>query len=156
MWLVARRVAEIYSNLAAGRTSHGDPLRPLVDLLNDDAAYRTSEHVAQDRQYWIRALAAPPEPGSLTFSDRSPVHSGHFLRHSAFLPVESVVALQAAAKRAGTNLARLLSAATAVLVWFFSSCISCRCFQQRHEDVRTMQQPIACTSQLMKHEFQLI
>jgi len=116
MWLVARRVAEIYSKLAAGRASHDDPLRPLVDLLDDDAGYRTSERVAQDRRYWIKALAAPPESGSLTFSDRSPVHSKRFLRDSTYLPHASVVALRATAKRAGTNLARLLSAATAILL----------------------------------------
>src|SRR5262249_31152186 len=33
MWLVARRVAEIYSQLAAGNVSQGEALRPLADLL---------------------------------------------------------------------------------------------------------------------------
>lgn len=60
MWLVARRVAEIYSALAAGQVSQGKSLRPLTDLLDGDAEYRTSEQIAQDRQYWIKALAAPP------------------------------------------------------------------------------------------------
>ncbi len=75
MWLVAHRVAEIYSDLAAGRASQGDALRPLIDLLDDDASYRASEQLAQDRQHWIKALAAPPEAGSLTLSERAPVHS---------------------------------------------------------------------------------
>src|ERR1041385_1549456 len=79
MWLVARRAAEIYSQRATG-TSQAAPLRPLTDLLNDDARYRTSDRIARDRQYWIKALAVRPEPGSLTLSHRSLVHSGRFIR----------------------------------------------------------------------------
>ena len=106
MWLVAHRVAEIYSDLAAGRAPQGDTLRPLIDLLDDDAQYQASEQRAQDRQHWIKALAAPPEPGSLTFSERAPVHSQRFIRKSAELPNATVAALRAMAERAGTNLAR--------------------------------------------------
>jgi len=35
-WLVARRVADIYSALASGRTGPGNQFRPLSDLLEDE------------------------------------------------------------------------------------------------------------------------
>ena len=39
-----------------------------------------------DRQYWSEALAARPEPGSLTLSDRPSARSASFLRETAYLP----------------------------------------------------------------------
>jgi NRPS condensation-like uncharacterized protein len=42
MWLVARRVAEVYTALCAGESSQGEAFGSLSDLLNEDAAYRAS------------------------------------------------------------------------------------------------------------------
>jgi hypothetical protein len=49
MWLVARRVAEVYSALCAGERSQGDAFGPLSDLLNEDVAYRASAQLDEDR-----------------------------------------------------------------------------------------------------------
>ena len=86
MWLVARRVADVYTGLCAGRAADGDALGSLTALLNEDAAYLASEQFAKDRQYWTDALAARPEPGSLTLSDRPSVRPENFLRETAYLP----------------------------------------------------------------------
>ena len=86
MWLVARRVADVYTGLCAGRAADGDALGALTVLLNEDAGYLASEQFEKDRQYWSEALAARPEPGSLTLSDRSSVPPQNFLRETAYLP----------------------------------------------------------------------
>src|SRR5258708_607919 len=52
MWLVARRVAEVYTALCAGESSQGDAFGSLNDLLNEDVAYRGSGQFEQDRHYW--------------------------------------------------------------------------------------------------------
>ena len=77
MWLVARRVAEVYTSLCAGAAAARRRVRSAgALLLDEDAAYRASEQFAEDRQYWNDALAARPEPGSLTLSRRPSAKSG--------------------------------------------------------------------------------
>jgi hypothetical protein len=120
MWLLARRAAAIYSKLACApdvrEGALGAALGPYTALLGDDAAYRASDLGTKDRHHWLRALSDLPEPGSLTFSERPPVHSPHFLRATTHLAEEEVVALGATARRAGTDLTRLLIAAAAILL----------------------------------------
>jgi hypothetical protein len=70
MWLVARRVAEVYSALCAGERPQGDAFGSLNDLLSEDVAYRASAQLDEDRHHWREALAMRPEPGSLTLSSR--------------------------------------------------------------------------------------
>ena len=57
MALVARRLADVYTKLKVGPAGLGGVFGKLTDLLDEDAAYRTSEQFAEDRQY----LARPPE-----------------------------------------------------------------------------------------------
>ena len=52
MWLVARRVAEVYSALCAGQVAHGDAFGSLRACSNEDAAYRASGQLDEDRHYW--------------------------------------------------------------------------------------------------------
>jgi nonribosomal peptide synthetase DhbF len=66
--LVARRVAGVYTALAAGRTADASTFGSLPLALEEEAAYRASERFEQDRQFWTDCLAALPEPASL--SDR--------------------------------------------------------------------------------------
>ena len=86
MWLVARRVAEVYSNLCAGETEQVRAFGSLTALLDEDSNYRASGQLALDRQYWSEALAARPEPGTLTFSNRPSTEPEKFLRATAYLP----------------------------------------------------------------------
>ena len=116
MWLVARRVAEVYTALCAGESSRGDAFGPLSGLLNEDAAYRASAQLDEDRHYWRDALAARPEPGSLTLSSRPSSKPGDFLRATAYVPSSCELALRTLAARSRTTLARVMTAATAVFL----------------------------------------
>ena len=55
MWLVARRVAEIYTQLGRGAAQDG-AFGSLAALVEEDAAYRASEQFRQDREYWLDQL----------------------------------------------------------------------------------------------------
>ena len=99
MWLVARRVAEIYSELCAGREPQGEAFGSLAALLDEDAAYRASGQFDSDRQYWRDALAARPEPGRLTLSDRPSTRSASFLRETLMVPRSCEEALRGLAAR---------------------------------------------------------
>ncbi len=116
MWLVARRVAEVYTALCAGGPSHDDAFGSLSDLLNEDAAYRASAQLDEDRHYWRDALAARPEPGSLTLSSRLSTKSGSFLRATAYVPSSCEIELRALATHSRTTLARVMTAATAMFL----------------------------------------
>ena len=116
MWLVARRVAEVYTALCAGEPSQGDAFGSLSDLLNEDVAYRASGQLDEDRHYWREALAARPEPGSLTLSSRPSSKPGNFLRATAYVPSSCEIALRTLAARSRTTLARVMTAATAMFL----------------------------------------
>ncbi|MFI6015635.1 amino acid adenylation domain-containing protein [Streptomyces sp. NPDC051243] len=60
--LLGRRLAEIYSALAAGETEVTRVFGPLKDLLDDEAEYRASDAFAADRAYWVEHFADRPEP----------------------------------------------------------------------------------------------
>src|ERR1043165_6836215 len=108
MWLIARRVAEVYTALCAGEPPQGDAFGSFHDLLDEDAAYRASAEFEQDRQYWRDALAARPEPGSLTLSSRPSSRPGRFLRATAYVPASCEAALCKLAARTRTTLARVM------------------------------------------------
>ncbi|MBH1938264.1 AMP-binding protein [Streptomyces sp. AV19] len=55
--LVDRRVAEVYTSLAAGTDPGPSPFGRLTDLVAKDTAYRTSAVHDRDRAYWRRRLA---------------------------------------------------------------------------------------------------
>jgi hypothetical protein len=48
MWLIARRTANLYTQLAVGRTTQDGSFGSLAVLLEEDAAYRASEQFALD------------------------------------------------------------------------------------------------------------
>ncbi|MEV6943131.1 amino acid adenylation domain-containing protein [Streptomyces sp. NPDC051172] len=108
--LLARRVADAYSALAAG-TPHTPPTAPLAPLVAADEAYRAGQRRATDRQFWTSALADRPGPVSL--SARPPHVAGRFLRRTGHLPQTAGDLVHAAAEQAGTRWSRVLLAATA-------------------------------------------
>src|SRR5262245_10347873 len=63
MWLVARRVAEVYTALGAGSAVGDVAPGSFAVLLEQDAAYRQSARFGQDRQFWLDALSDWPDPG---------------------------------------------------------------------------------------------
>ena len=64
--LVARRVAEVYTDLVAGRYLSEGFFGGIASLLEEDATYRASEQFTRDRQFWLDYLADGPEPISLS------------------------------------------------------------------------------------------
>ncbi len=116
MWLMARRLANVYTKLCIGGSSHEDLFGSLSVLLEEDIAYRASGQFRQDRQYWMDLLAARPEPGSLTLSDRPPSKPSSFLRETAYLQQSSVDGLRSIARGKGNSLVLAMSAATAIFL----------------------------------------
>ena len=114
MWLVARRLAQVYTRLSIDRSAHEESFGSLDVLLKDDLAYRASEQFAQDRKYWGDYLVDRPEPVSLGAS--TPTKSNGFLRLTAYLPVSTVNHLRSLANKTGTNLSRIVAAAAAIFL----------------------------------------
>ena len=116
MWLVARRLAQVYTRLSNGRSVPEEPSCSLAVLLNDDAAYRAADQLAIDREFWCDYLVDRPESVSLGARVSSVVQSNGFLRETAYLPLSTVNRLRSIACQAGTNFSRIMSAATAIFL----------------------------------------
>ncbi|MFZ2139328.1 MAG: amino acid adenylation domain-containing protein, partial [Xanthobacteraceae bacterium] len=114
MWLVARRLAQVYTRLSIDPSAHEESFGSLDVLLKDDLAYRASEQFAQDRKYWGDYLVDRPEPVSLGAS--TPTKSNGFLRLTAYLPASTVNHLRSLANKTGTNLSRIVAAAAAIFL----------------------------------------
>src|SRR5262245_58333012 len=113
--LIARRMADVYTALAAGLTADAPPFSSLPPLLEDDARYRASKTFEQDRQYWIASLADLPEPASL--GDGSWSKSSGFIRHTGLLSFSTIEHLHSIAHRAGGSLAQFITAVSAIFVY---------------------------------------
>ncbi|MEU3751624.1 amino acid adenylation domain-containing protein [Streptomyces olivoreticuli] len=110
--LVGRRVAEVYTALAAGREPSANPFGTLRELVDEEAAYRTGEHLAADRDFWRERLAGRPDPVSLSDGPAAP--AGTVLRRTGTLPAGTMDRLGKAAHAAAkATWAELLIAATA-------------------------------------------
>ncbi|MCA6090795.1 condensation domain-containing protein [Streptomyces sp. SCA3-4] len=81
--LVARRVADVHTALAAGREPDPSPFGRLADLVEEDTAYRASAAHDRDRDHWLRHLAG--RPAAPTLAGRAAPPSPATLRHSAHL-----------------------------------------------------------------------
>src|ERR1700730_14502640 len=114
MGLIARRVANVYTQLTNGRSTRDSSFGSLAVLLEEDAVYRASEQFAQDRRYWIDYLANRPEP--VTLRGRASSDSRGFLRNTAYLPHRGADDLRSIANRTGTSVAQIISAATAIFL----------------------------------------
>nr|WP_232028865.1 non-ribosomal peptide synthetase [Streptomyces lincolnensis] len=108
--LLAARVADAYTALAAG-TTPAPPPAPLAALVAEDAAYQAGERHATDRAYWTHALADRPEPVGL--STRPTQVAGRFERRTGHLPHTAGDLVHAVAAQAGTRWSRVVLAATA-------------------------------------------
>jgi len=83
MWLIRRRLAEIYSALARGAPHMGEPFGDWTSALQQEQAYRSSAQFAADRRYWLERFADRAEP--VSFVDRPATPSERFLRQTAYL-----------------------------------------------------------------------
>src|SRR5499427_1927993 len=114
MWLIARRVANVYTQLKIERTTRDGSFGSLAVLLEEDAAYRASKQFAQDRRYWTDYLANRPEP--VTLRGRALSDSRRFLRNTAYLPHQDVDDLRSIAHSTGTSVAQIISTVTAIFL----------------------------------------
>ncbi len=111
VWLIARRVAEVYSSIANDLTDSGRAFDSLQLLIENEQAYRASEHFVKDRRYWLECLAEMPEPVSL--ANQPPVKSSSFLRQTAYIQSADADMLRAVANRTNATLSQLIIAAIA-------------------------------------------
>ncbi|WP_338861074.1 amino acid adenylation domain-containing protein [Mycetohabitans rhizoxinica] len=106
-FLIAQRVAQVYSAMCAGREPAPCALGSVLQLLDSDAQYQTSAQRERDEAYWLRHCAHWPEPATL--ASRAAPALQHRLRQTAYLETQ---ALGKYASDAG-QLAQLLTAALA-------------------------------------------
>ncbi|MFJ1675389.1 amino acid adenylation domain-containing protein [Streptomyces sp. NPDC088251] len=112
--LLVRRVADVYSALAAGTAPEPSPFESVRTLLADDFAYRGSGDFERDRAFWRETFADRPEP--IALAARPLRASAEFVRHTACLPPGVQQDLTAAAERIGVARSRILIAATAAFL----------------------------------------
>ncbi|NUS13228.1 MAG: amino acid adenylation domain-containing protein, partial [Streptomyces sp.] len=107
--LVARRLADTYSALAAGTEPPPAQFGRIGPLLDADAAYRSSERCARHRAYWTRKFADPPPAVCLSGRTAPPAHPFH----RSATDLRDADGLSAAAARLGVSRTDLLVAAVA-------------------------------------------
>ncbi|MFF3786140.1 non-ribosomal peptide synthase/polyketide synthase [Streptomyces sp. NPDC001933] len=110
--MVRQRVGEVYSVLAEGGAVPPSPFGSLRDLVDSDAAYRSSADFTADRSYWTERFTDLPAPTRLTDTSATDPHRA--LRLAEELELRSPEALRAAAGRAGVRWSRVVVAATAL------------------------------------------
>ncbi|MFD7829167.1 amino acid adenylation domain-containing protein [Kitasatospora sp. NPDC059803] len=110
--MVRQRVGEVYSALSEGGAVPPSPFGSLRDLVDSDAAYRSSADFTADRSYWTERCADLPAPTRLTDSATTDPHRA--LRLAEERELRSPDALRAAAGRVGVRWSRLVIAAAAL------------------------------------------
>ncbi|MFY9827364.1 MAG: condensation domain-containing protein, partial [Rhodoplanes sp.] len=114
MGLVARRVAEIYTQLCAGQIPSRRAVGALATLLEDEANYRASEQYAKDRKYWLENFANRPDP--IGFAGRPVAASDGKIRSTTYLDEKCAEALRSIARRAGASTPQIITATTAIFL----------------------------------------
>ncbi|RRJ64969.1 non-ribosomal peptide synthetase [Paenibacillus oralis] len=112
--LLTRRVAQIYTALARDLPLGEGAFGSWRSVLEEDAAYRASERLERDRQFWQARFADHPEAVSL--GDRAQFTSRSFLRESAELPSSIMDAWRTAAGGMGASWPDVVMAAAAIYV----------------------------------------
>ena len=110
--MIARRLAELYSAYVEGREPADCDFGSLQELVEAEAAYRESDRLRRDRDYWKEKLADLPDAVSLS---RLGPHSsmGGLQRSTGHLSVETVRQLRELGRQTSTSLPQLLIALVA-------------------------------------------
>ncbi len=116
---LSRRVADIYSNLADGRSIEADEPLSCLTLLDEERNYRESKQYGRDRTYWLSQHAKLAGP--VTLSGRVPRLCERVVHSSGLLPMTTVKGLRVAPTKVwnlpagpGTSLAAVMIASTAI------------------------------------------
>ncbi|RKN39000.1 non-ribosomal peptide synthetase [Streptomyces hoynatensis] len=112
--LVARRVAEAYTALAAGAEPGPSPFASFRRLLAEDGEYRGSAAYAADRAYWRGLFADRPAVPVLAGEGGGALPARTALRRSARLPAAVTERLSAPAGAPGATWPELVLAAQAL------------------------------------------
>lgn len=115
MWLIARRLADMYTQLSDGRATYDHSLGSIAALLEEDAAYRASKQCGLDRAFWTDYLAGRPEPASLD-GHPSSAESASFLRNTSYLPRRSLDRLRCVASHTATGIPQIINAAASIFL----------------------------------------
>ncbi|GGA35435.1 non-ribosomal peptide synthetase [Dyella nitratireducens] len=110
--VVARRLAELYNAYVEGREPEACDFGSLQELIEAEAAYRDSDRLRRDRDYWKEKLSDLPEAGSLS---RLGPHSsmGGLRRSTGHLSIDTVQRLRELGKQTSTSLPQILIALVA-------------------------------------------
>ncbi|WP_338876064.1 non-ribosomal peptide synthase/polyketide synthase [Mycetohabitans endofungorum] len=106
-YLIAQRVAHVYSALCAGNEPASCTLGSVLNLLESDAQYQASAQREKDEAYWLKHCANWPEPATL--ASRAAPALQQRLRQTTYLATQLVEDYVLDAGR----LAQFLSAALA-------------------------------------------
>ncbi|WP_344325026.1 amino acid adenylation domain-containing protein, partial [Kitasatospora putterlickiae] len=109
--LLTGRVAEIYTALTAGTRPTDRGFATPAEVAAEEAAYRTGQERAADREFWRERLAGADAPATLPGG--TPAGPAGLPRLTAELPAGTLPRLEAAAKAARATWAELVIAATA-------------------------------------------
>ncbi|MCX5461198.1 amino acid adenylation domain-containing protein [Streptomyces sp. FT1] len=109
--LFARRVADLYTALVARTEPGPSGFGTLASVREEEAAYRSSEQFARDREHWLRRYADRPDVA--TPAGRSALPAPSFLRDTADLGTATTAALRATAGALKTSWSEILLAVTA-------------------------------------------
>ncbi|WTW99114.1 amino acid adenylation domain-containing protein [Streptomycetaceae bacterium NBC_01309] len=111
---LARRVADVYTALAAGGEPGTTPFGSLRAVLDEEAAYAGSEKMRLDREFWTRHLADRPEAVGLGSAIAMP--SARAVRTYAHLPEGVAVRMAEVARDARATWPEVLIAAVATVL----------------------------------------
>nr|7C1K_A Chain A, Non-ribosomal peptide synthetase modules [Mycetohabitans rhizoxinica HKI 454]7C1K_B Chain B, Non-ribosomal peptide synthetase modules [Mycetohabitans rhizoxinica HKI 454]7C1K_C Chain C, Non-ribosomal peptide synthetase modules [Mycetohabitans rhizoxinica HKI 454]7C1K_D Chain D, Non-ribosomal peptide synthetase modules [Mycetohabitans rhizoxinica HKI 454]7C1L_A Chain A, Non-ribosomal peptide synthetase modules [Mycetohabitans rhizoxinica HKI 454] len=113
-YLIAQRVAYVYSALCEGTTPAECDFGSILQLLESDAQYQISAQRAQDEAYWLKHCANWSEPATLA-SRSAPVLQQR-LRQTTYLAIQALGDTAPDARR----LAQFMTAAMAAYLYRFT------------------------------------
>ncbi|MCG1019683.1 amino acid adenylation domain-containing protein, partial [Mycetohabitans sp. B4] len=113
-YLIAQRVAHVYSALCAGTAPAACDFGSSRQLLESDAQYQTSAQREKDEAYWLKHCTNWPEPATL--ASRSAPALQQRLRQTTYLSTQALGDAASDARR----LAQFMMAAMAVYLYRFT------------------------------------
>ncbi|AHI00577.1 condensation domain-containing protein [Kutzneria albida] len=111
LFLLNRRVSELYSALVSGTGTGGEPFDPLRPVFEQDSAYLGSRGHERDQRFWTQRFADAPIP--VTLAGRGAPAGALPLRRSTALSPSVMDGWTDAAQRCGTSWATVVTATVA-------------------------------------------
>ncbi len=111
--LIARRVAEVYTDLVEGREPAPASFCTVAALTEAESNYRNSGRFQRDREYWHQQLAQLPEAVTLSRSHRRHGLSSEQRRSVGYLSAATARQLAELGKTVGASLPQVLTSLVA-------------------------------------------